>query len=62
MSPKLEMIGFRSHGHVPKAEHHDNDGCSGFPKVKSQSYQSKTKQNNSIDLLGHSFLQFELVS
>ena len=38
MSPKLKIIGFGSHGHVRKSENHENEGFSGFPKVKSKSY------------------------
>ena len=51
MSPKSRIIGFGSHGHVEKSE---NDELSGFPKVKSKSYESKMKQNTSSELLGHS--------
>ena len=35
---------------------HENDEFSGFPKMKSKSDLSNMKQNNSTELLGHSFL------
>ena len=38
VSPKRNHIGFGSRGHVQKSEHHENDGFSGFPKMKSKSY------------------------
>ena len=42
------------------SENHENYGFSGLPKVESKSYYSKMKQNNSTQLLGHSF--FEICS
>ena len=55
MSPEFKIIGLGSHGHVQKSENHEHEGLSGFPKVKSKSYQSKMKQNtiNSMELSGH---------
>ena len=38
VSPKFKIIGGVIHGRVPKSENHENEGCSGFPKVKSTSY------------------------
>ena len=38
-----------------RSENHEHDGLSGSPKMKSKSFQSKMKQNNSTELLGHSF-------
>ena len=57
MSPKSNIIDFGNHGHVPKSENHGNDGFEGFPKVKPKSYESKMKQNNPMELSGHSFLK-----
>ena len=54
---KLQKTGVGSHGHVRKSENHENDGFSGFPKVKSKSYFSKMKQNSSTELSGSSFLK-----
>ena len=31
MFPKINNIGFGSHGHVQRSEDHENDGLSGFP-------------------------------
>ena len=42
--------GFGAHGHVRKSENHGNERFSGFPKVKSKTYYSKMKQNNSTEL------------
>ena len=38
MSPKINKIGFGSHGHVRKSENHENDGFSGSPKRKLKRY------------------------
>ena len=38
-----------------RSRNHENDGLSGFPNMNSESYQSKMKQNNSIELLSYSF-------
>ena len=55
VSPKLEIIGFGSHGHVRKSEDHEDEGFSGFTKMNPKSDWSKMKQNNSTELLGYSF-------
>ena len=55
MSPKFKIIGFGSRGHVQESRNREIEGSWGFPKVKSESYQSKMKQNISTELLGHSF-------
>ena len=56
MSSKISHIGFGSHGHVPKFENHEREGFSSSPIMKSKSYLSKMKQNNSKELSGLSFL------
>ena len=55
MSAKLKVCGVVGR-HVPKSENRENASFSAFPKVKIRSYKSKKKQNNSTELLGHSFL------
>ena len=55
MYPKLEIIGFGAHGHVPKSEIHENEGFSGFPKINPKNSYSKMKQNNLTELLSYSF-------
>ena len=35
-----------------RSENHDNERCSGFPKIKSKSVLFKVKQNNFTELLG----------
>ena len=55
MSPKINTIGFGSHGHVQKSETHEHDGFSVSPIMKSKSYYSKMKQNNSSEILSFSF-------
>ena len=59
MSPKLKTIGFGSHGHVPKSKIMETRGR-GFPKVKSKSYESQMKQNNSTQLLGQLLSKIEV--
>ena len=39
----------------PKSRNHENDGFSDSPIMKSESYYSKMKQNNSTELVGYSF-------
>ena len=51
----LEKIDVGSHGHAPKSENHENHGFSGSPIMKSKSYESEMKQNNSTELFGYSF-------
>ena len=36
--PKLKIIGLGGHGHVQESENHENDGFSGFHKMKSKGY------------------------
>ena len=38
-----------------RSENHENERLSGLPKMKTKSYQSKTEQNRSTELLGESF-------
>ena len=60
-SPKIEAIGFGSHGHVQKSTNPHNDGFWVSPKAKLKSYWSQMKQNNSTELLAmyclHKLLQ-----
>ena len=44
----------------PKIQNHENAGCSCFPKVKSNSYQSKLSQHTSAQLLGYSNLKLRV--
>ena len=48
-SPKIEIIGFGSYGHVQKSRNHENEGFSVSPRSKS-----KMKQNNSTEISGYS--------
>ena len=52
-----QEIGLGSHGHVRYVRKSWKWWVLGFPKVKSKSYESKTKQNNSTELSGYSFLK-----
>ena len=45
VSPKKTHIGIGAHGHVRKPGNHEHDWFSGFPKMKSNKYLSKMKQN-----------------
>ena len=42
-------------GTSEKTENHKNEGCPGSPKMNPTSYQSKMKQNNSMEFFGYSF-------
>ena len=41
-----------------KSEKHEDYDFLGSPKVKSNSYKSKTKQNRTTELLGYSKFEF----
>ena len=60
MSPEIKIIGFGSHGHVQESRNHTNDGFSLSPTDNSESYESKTKQNNSTELFAISFHKFPI--
>ena len=52
MSPRINDIGFGSHGHVKNSENQGHEGFSGSLKTNPKSY---LKRNNSTELLGYSF-------
>ena len=55
MSPKLKIFGFGSLGHVRKSPDHENEGFHDSAIMNPKSYQSKMKQNDSMELSGYSF-------
>ena len=55
MPPKINDIGFGSHGHVRKSPNHENEGIPVSPIMKSKSYYSKMKHNNSREFSVYCF-------
>ena len=49
-SPEIKTIGFGARGHVPKSRNQRNEGFE-FSISKSTNYYTKSKQNNSLELL-----------
>ena len=44
MSPKINNIGFESHGHVQKSRYHKNEGFSSSPMMKSKRYYRRRRE------------------
>ena len=55
MYPKIKIVGFGSRGHVQKPRDRENDGDSDSPIIKSKSYESNIKDDDSTELLFISF-------
>ena len=55
ISPKINNIGFGSHGHVRNSENYENEGLSNFPKMNPKNTGPTMKQNNSTELSGFSY-------
>ena len=54
---KLNIVGLGNHGHVNKSENHEHDSSLRFSRVKSKSYSSKKKQNDSTHFVAYLFLK-----
>ena len=51
---KIKSNWYWNHVHVQKPEKHAKESLLGSPNMKSKSYSSKMKQENSAELLGYS--------